>query len=93
MVYCAVTSLTGPLKIAKYCKRNNVKFIVDVQDLWPESFQMVLDIPIISKIIFSPFNIMANGIYKRTDSICAVSEGYVNRALRVNKRCETGKGI
>ena len=35
VIYCAVPSLTGPLAAAKYCEKNGVKFIIDVQDLWP----------------------------------------------------------
>ncbi len=27
---------------AKYAKENNIRFIIDIQDLWPEAFRMVL---------------------------------------------------
>ena len=84
VVYCAVPSLTGPNLVAKYCEKNNIRFIIDIQDLWPEAFQMVLNIPIISKIIFAPFTALANGIYKRADAICAVSDTYCQRAAKVN---------
>ena len=49
---------------------------------------MVVNIPIVSQIGFIPFTILANGIYKRADAICAVSNTYVNQALEVNKRGE-----
>ena len=93
VIYCAVPSLTGPRRVAEYCKKNKIKFIIDIQDLWPEAFQMVFDIPIMSDIIFSPFKKIANIIYSNADGICAVSETYVNRALDVNKKCKTGTTV
>lgn len=93
VIYCAVPSLSAPLAAAKYCKKNDVKFIIDVQDLWPEAFKMVFRIPVISDIIFAPFNWLANGIYKRADEVVAVSDTYVNRALSVNKRCFEGHTV
>lgn len=86
VIYCAVPSLTGPNIIAKYCEKENIRFIIDVQDLWPEAFQMVLNIPIISNIIFAPLKLLANGIYKRADAICAVSDTYCERAAKVNPK-------
>ena len=53
MIYCAVPSLTGPYLISRYCKKNKIKFIIDIQDLWPEAFKMVFDVPIIKDIIFN----------------------------------------
>ena len=93
VIYCAVPSLTGPLAAAKYCKKNNVKFIVDVQDLWPEAFKMVVRIPVVSDVIFAPFNWLANGSYKRADEVVAVSDTYVNRVLSVNKKCKSGHTV
>lgn len=90
VVYCAVPSLNGPNKVAKHCERNGIRFIIDIQDLWPEAFQMIMNFPIVSKVIFSPFRFWANGIYKRADEIVAVSNSYVDRALKVNKKCNSG---
>jgi glycosyltransferase involved in cell wall biosynthesis len=88
VVYCAVPSLTAPLRAAKYCERNDIKFIIDIQDSWPEAFKLAFNVPIISDVIFAPFNAYANGVYKRADAICAVSRTYANRAKRVNKKCK-----
>lgn len=86
VVYCAVPTLTGPNLVAKYCERENVRFVIDVQDLWPEAFQMILNLPIISDIVFTPFKAIANGIYKRADAICAVSDTYCERAKKNNHK-------
>lgn len=93
VIYCAVPSLSAPLAAAKYCEKNKIRFLIDVQDLWPEAFQMVFNVPIISNILFAPFKFLADGIYKRADTICAVSETYVDRALRVNNKCKDGISV
>ena len=86
VVYCAVPSLSGPLAAAKYCEKNDIRFIVDIQDLWPEAFQLALNIP----VLFEPFRRRADAIYRRADEICGVSKTYVDRALKVNSKVKNG---
>ena len=93
VIYCAVPSLSAPLAAAKYCEKNDIRFVIDVQDLWPEAFQMVVNIPVVSDIVFFPFKTLANGIYKRADAICAVSQTYVERALKVNSKCKKYESV
>lgn len=88
VVYCAIPSLTAPREAAKYCEKNNIRFIIDVQDLWPEAFKLAFHVPIISDIVFSLFDLYINGAYKRADAICAVSRTYAERAKRVNHKCK-----
>lgn len=93
VVFCAIPSLTGPRNVARYCKTNKIRFVVDIQDLWPEAFQMVFKIPVISDLVFAPFKKYADSIYRSADDICAVSQTYVDRALKVNKKCKTGTTV
>ena len=86
VVYCAVPSLTGPNLVSKYCEESDIRFIVDVQDLWPEAYRMVVNVPLLSDIAYAPFKSLADGIYKRADAICAVSDTYCRRAAAVNKK-------
>lgn len=86
--YCAVPSLSVADVVSKYCKKNNIKFIVDVQDLWPEAFRMFFHVPIISNIIFAPMKKQAERIYRSADHIVAVSKTYADRAVAVNKKCK-----
>ena len=90
VIYCAIPSLTAAAYSAKYCKQNKIRFIIDIQDLWPEAFMLAFHIPIISNIIFYPFNRLADYIYSSADSICAVSQTYVDRALLANKKLTRG---
>jgi len=88
VIYCATPSLAVALAASKYAKKNKVKFIVDIQDLWPEAFKMVFDVPVISKLIFAPMNRTANKIYASADEVVAVSRTYADRAMQVNKKCK-----
>lgn len=88
IIYTAVPSLSVAEEIKKYCQENNVKFVIDVQDLWPEAFRMVFNIPLISNALFYPLEKQANRIYFSADEIIAVSQTYADRALRVNKKCK-----
>lgn len=86
VVYCSIPSLDTGKVAAKFCKKNNIKYVIDVQDLWPEAFKMVYNPPIISKLLYLPFELKANSVYKSADDIVAVSETYVKRAADVNKK-------
>lgn len=93
IIYCAVPSLTAAFVASRYCKTHNIKFVIDVQDLWPEAFKMVFNLPGISNLLFLPFGMIANEIYKSADEVIAVSDTYVSRALSVNKKCTSGHTV
>lgn len=93
VIYCAIPSLSAAYYSAKFCEKNNVRFAVDIQDLWPEAFRMVFNVPFLSSLIFKPFSRKADSIYKRADLICGVSNQYVERALSVNSKCKFGNVV
>lgn len=93
IIYCAVPSLDVAYVAANYARKNNIKFIIDIQDLWPEAFKMVFNPPVIGNMIYSPMYKKADYIYGAADEIIAVSQTYMERALKVNKKCKTGKSI
>ena len=84
VIYCAIPSLAVGKVVAQYAERNNVRFIIDVQDLWPEAFKMAISTPVISDILFFPMMLQANHIYSSADVMMAVSSTYVKRGLSVN---------
>lgn len=93
LIYCSIPSLDVSKVVAKYAEKNNIKFIIDIQDLWPEAFKMVFNVPLISNMIFYPMKKKADYAYSRADEIIAVSETYANRAMEVNKKCKNGKSV
>lgn len=86
IIYCAVPSLSVSKVVAKYAEKNNTRFIIDVQDLWPEAFKMVFHVPVLSDLLFYPMKKQADYIYSQADDIVAVSETYLDRATKVNKK-------
>ncbi|MGR9048660.1 glycosyltransferase family 4 protein [Halobacillus faecis] len=93
VIYCAIPSLDAAYVAAKYARKNKVRFIIDVQDLWPEAFKMVFDIPKISNLTFKPMNNKADYIYNAADDIVAVSDTYLKRALSANEKLEKGLSV
>lgn len=93
LIYQVVPTLDSANIISKFAKENNIPLIIDVQDLWPEAFKMAINIPIISDIAFYPFMAQANSIYKRADGVCGVSQTYVDRVLKVNKKAQKSKAV
>lgn len=89
LILVSVPSLAVADYISRYAKANEIPLIIDIQDLWPEAFKMVISIPILSDIIFAPMMWQANRIYSRADVIMAVSDTYVARGKRVNPSADT----
>lgn len=84
LVYAAIPSLDVGKIARKYCKKNNISFFIDIQDLWPEAFKLVLNIPLISDMIFFPLMVTENRIFKAADEIITVSDTYLKRGLKKN---------
>lgn len=93
VIYCAIPSLNTAKVMIKYAKRNNIPIIIDIQDLWPEAFKMVFNIPILADMIFKPMQRIAEYIYKNADEIVAVSQTYLERALIDHPKLDEGLSI
>ena len=90
LIYCSIPSLDMAKIAAKYASDNKVHLILDIQDLWPEAFQMVFNIPVLSQLIYKPIKKTADNIYQSADNLIAVSETYLNRALEVSTKVKEG---
>lgn len=65
-----------------YAKKRGIPFIVDVEDLWPEAMRMVLDIPVISDVLFSYFTVNAKKAYRLADAVVGSSDEYRDEPLK-----------
>jgi len=83
-----IISSLPPLSSAKIslkvAKKLGAKCVIDVQDLWPEAFEMLVS-PKISKGLCYPLKKYADSIYNHADALMAVSQTYKKRALSVCK--------
>lgn len=93
LIYCAVPSLDIAWQASEYIRKRNVRFVIDIQDLWPEAFEMVVPFKNIVSLIFFPMKKIANIIYGRADEIVAVSETYLERGLRANRKLKQGLSV
>ena len=61
---------------ARHAKKAGIPFIIDVEDLWPEAMRMVLDVPVVSDVLFSYFSIHARKAYRLADGVVGSSDRY-----------------
>jgi len=83
VIYCPIPSLTATRYAGLYCKKNGMKFITDIQDLWPEAFALVVKNKTLANLAFYPFSKFADSVYKLSDKVVGVSDTYKERALKV----------
>lgn len=93
VIYLFVPSIDVGNEVRKYIKKYDVKLVIDIRDLWPEAFKMVINIPIFKDLIFLPITLKANQLYRSADQIIAVSDTYRDRALKVNSKVDMGHTI
>ncbi|HEZ3058705.1 TPA: glycosyltransferase [Neisseria meningitidis] len=81
IVYSAYPLMATNLLLGKHKARLGYKLIVDVQDVWPESFSSV--VPFLKKVPHKllPF---ASRAYRCADALVAVSQTYLDRAKEAN---------
>lgn len=82
LIYCVIPDNFVALEATKYAKEHKIPIVIDVEDLWPEAMKMVLNLPVISDIIFSPFSIAARKVYSLCDGIVGSSEEYSNQPFK-----------
>lgn len=93
LVFTVSTSTSVGYAAAMYAKKNSIKLVVDVRDIWPEVFKLVIKNDFIADVLFYGQKKKADAIYAQADGIVAVSQTYVNRALSVNKKVKEGLAV
>ncbi len=89
VVYAAIPTYTAARYAGEYCEKVGAKFIIDVQDLWPEAFSVLVKSPI-ARLAFMPMEWYVNKAYSMADFIVGVSDTYRDRGMRVNGKCKKG---
>ncbi|MBS4981626.1 MAG: glycosyltransferase family 4 protein [Lachnospiraceae bacterium] len=90
LIYCEIPPNDVALAAAKYAKKKGIPFVPDVNDLWPEAMRMVLDLPIISNLMFYPLQRDAEKVYSLVSGIVGTSDEYRDRPLK-NQRLDVPK--
>jgi len=85
IIYCAMPSSLSAYYCGKYCKKRNIKFAIDVIDLWPDSLFPISRKYKFLKPFFLPWTYITNKAYSMADYISAESKKYAMVALSKNK--------
>lgn len=85
-IYCIIPTSTAACVCAKFCKSNNIKFIIDVVDLWPDSLLPIVRAKKLLSVIISPWSYLTRYAYKSADVIIGESQRYVDEAKQYNKK-------
>ena len=75
--------LGSAAKAVKVAGKLGVKCVVDIQDLWPESFEMFFPAAL-AKLVLTPLKKYADQIYRSADAVTAVSKTYLRRAAVIS---------
>ncbi|WP_122642441.1 glycosyltransferase family 4 protein [Luxibacter massiliensis] len=71
---------------AAYARRKGIPFVADVNDLWPEAMRMVLDIPVVSSVLFYPLKRDAEKVYSLVSGVVGTSDEYRDRPFKNQRR-------
>lgn len=85
LIYCEIPPNDVALAAAQYAHDKGIPFVPDVNDLWPEAMRMVVDIPVVSDILFYPLKRDAEKVYSLVSGIIGTSDEYRDRPLKNQK--------
>lgn len=88
LIYCAIPSIYVSEVAAQYAKKNKIPFVVDVQDLWPEAYKLILKNESLYKMTTGIMKKRVDAVYAEADQIISVSDTYAKRAKSVNVKCD-----
>lgn len=93
IVYECMPDITAILKTIPICQNNNIKLVLDVRDLWPEVFRILLKKDWLYKTITYPIKRRADKCYASADELMAVSNEYLQRGLSVNNKAKNRQAV
>lgn len=82
LIYAEIPPNDVALAAAEYAKKRGIPFVADVNDLWPEAMRMVLDIPVVSSVIFYPLKRDAEKVYSLVSGVVGTSDEYRDRPFK-----------
>ena len=86
LLYAEIPPNDVALVAAKYAKRKGIPFVADVNDLWPEAMRMVIDVPVISPLLFYPLQRDAEKVYSLVSGVIGTSDEYRDRPFKNQNR-------
>ena len=81
LLYAIIPDNGLAASITRYGNDNNIPVIIDVEDLWPESMEMVLHIPVVTDILYYPYRKNARYAYTHANGFIGTSDEYRDKPL------------
>ena len=86
IVYCTTPSTLAPFFLSRLCNRYNVTFILDVIDLWPESyFVFFKKFDFLIKLFLFPWTLVSKLTYRQSTLVIAESKEYARYVSKFRK--------
>lgn len=92
-VMLSMPDMNTILAIKEICKNNNIEMIIDVRDLRPEAFRVIVKNEALYKILLNPMKRKADRAYASADKLFAVSNEYLERGSEANKKAKLKKAV
>lgn len=93
LVYAHMPDIPTILRIKGLCQSKGLKLIIDVRDLWPEVFRVLLKKEWLYKLCTYPIKKRADKCYAAADELMAVSNEYLERGLSVNRKAKNRTAV
>lgn len=78
LIYSEIPPNDVALACATFCHTEGIPYVVDVNDLWPEAMRMVLDVPVVNTVLFSPMAHDAAKVYELCSAAVGTSDEYAS---------------
>jgi glycosyltransferase involved in cell wall biosynthesis len=76
LVIVAFPPVLSAHRIVKLCKKHHIPVVIDVQDIWPDAFRMIINIPLIYSLITFSLRLKRNYTFVQASKLSCVSETY-----------------
>lgn len=86
MIITIIPALEAGKISAEYCNMHSIPFLIDLNDLWPEAFKMVIKNKFLYNTLTYPIKKQSDKVYMSVDGVIGTSETYTNRPFKVNKK-------
>jgi len=84
LVVCLMPTSSAAYLAGKYCRRNNIYYMVDVIDLWPDSLIPLSNNKKLLHFLVAPWRYLTRKAYKYANYISGESKAYAKAAHDIN---------
>ena len=83
-IYCMMPPSSSAYVCGNYCKKNSIRFVVDVIDLWPDSLIPLIRFNKLIHLVLFPWKILTNKAYRMANYISGESKVFASIAHTIN---------